>query len=81
MALSIKRSMWFCGTMLSIRNISICSLFLFAFFVIIKNTALLTSLYQKSGSNNSKTPQKRGFVYSLRMCLLAHSFYFEIKWL
>ena len=47
-------------------NIIICSLFLSAFFVIIKNTALLTSLYQKSGSNNSKTLQKQGFVYSLK---------------
>ena len=50
MALSIKRSIWFCGTMSSIQNMIICSRFLSAFLVIIKNTAfLITPLYQKNG--------------------------------
>ncbi len=66
--------------MSSMENIIICSLFLSAFFHH-KNTALLTSLYQKSGSNNSNPPQKRGFVYSsenvwLSIIIYNHTFFF-----
>ena len=53
-ALSISRNIWFCGTMSSIRNISICSLFLSAFLVIIKNTAFLIFIISKNGLSNSK---------------------------
>ena len=52
--------------MSSMENIIICSLFLSAFFVIIKNTALLIFIIsEKRFQQNSKTLQKQGFVYSL----------------
>ena len=55
MALSIKRSIWFLGTISSIQSIIICSLFLSEFFVIIENTALLIFvLYQKNGRKHRK---------------------------
>ena len=55
----------------SIENIIICSRFLSAFFVIIKNTAfLIIVLYQKN-SAHSKSPGKyRDFVYSLKDILI-----------
>ena len=52
--------------MSSMENIIICSLFLSAFFVILKNTALLIFIIsEKRFQQNSKTLQKQGFVYSL----------------
>ena len=54
----------------SIENIIICSRFLSAFFVIIKNTAFLIILLYQKNSAHSKSPGKyRDFVYSLSSCI------------
>ena len=51
----------------SIENIIICSRFLSAFFVIIKNTAfLIILLYQKNSAHSKSSGKYRDFVYSLK---------------
>lgn len=64
----------------SIENIIICSRFLSAFFVIIKNTAfLIILLYQKNSAHSKSSGKYRDFVYSLHIESILKSLEIEDK--